>query len=115
MISFQDEEPLEPLGTDVGLDSGGIPSLAREPDRILIQIGGKNLDLWAALPLVECLKEQHRQAISFLACRAPDRPGPDGLGGLLFLQDLRNNLCCQLLPCLAVTKEARHPDQDVVK
>ena len=74
---FLAEKALEPLGRHVSLDGARIEAHPRDGERLVVDVGGEDLDLRRVRERVERLADQHRDRIGFLARRAARYPDPD--------------------------------------
>ena len=109
-----DEEPVEPLGRDVGRVGQGVEPFASRDKRVRVDVGCKNEGFRRVgfSPCVLC--EQHCDRIRFFAGGAARDPHPDLIVGPLSCRERRN----QPLECLErrpIAKEVRDADQQILE
>ena len=85
---------------------------------ILVEVGRVDLDPGPERSVSECLGEHHRERVGLLPGRASRAPDPDRLGvgvGVGVAEDLRHDLCGEVVPRLRVAEERRDVDQNRVE
>jgi hypothetical protein len=112
-----DKEPLEPLRRHISGNIGGIDTLAGLVNRILVQIGGKDVQgkFLRGLDTFHSLLEHDSQGICFLPGGAAWHPGPQGLAIRPFGQERWDDAVAQLFPRSAVAKETRHAEEQFLE
>ena len=91
-----------------------IKRIARSVDRLLIDIGGENLDARRIGQLLGMLEEHHRDRVSFLACRAARDPNAQFVSVLLAREELRH-VCFENGKGVAIAKEMGHADEEIAQ
>ena len=112
-VVFLGEEPAHLFRRHVGANIFGIDARARLVNRILVQVGGKNLqrDFLPRLVLLHRLLEHHRQRIRFLARGATRHPRPQHMTMRAAGDKRGENFFAQLFPASGIAEETRHADQ----
>src|SRR5439155_9900716 len=109
------EVPVAEVGGD-GLEIlGAVASLTGLRDRVLVDVGGVDLDALVERVCAEHFRQRHREAVRLLAAGTPGAPDTDGLRVGLGGQQLREDLGAKVFPRGGVAKEARDVDQDGVE
>ncbi|HVM18894.1 MAG TPA: hypothetical protein VM307_02930 [Egibacteraceae bacterium] len=83
--------------------------------RVVVDIGGVDLDAPPQLIDPHRLREQHCEGVGLLAGRAPGTPNPDRLVVGPLLEQPRHDLVLHVLPRVAVAQKRRDVDQDGVE
>ena len=112
-VVFLGEEPAHLFRRHVGANIFGIDARARLGNRILVQIGGKNLqrDFFPRLELLHHFLEHHRQRISLLAGGTTRHPRPQHMTMRTEGDERGENFFAQLFPASGIAEETRHADQ----
>ena len=109
------EIPLEKLGRH-RLDGFGV--VGRRPclsQRILVDVGGIDLDPLPILGGAEGLGQQHRQAVGLLPGRTTCTPHPDRVIWWSAGQEFGNDVGLEVLPGVGIAEEGGDVDQNGVE
>ncbi|KAF1067959.1 MAG: hypothetical protein GAK45_01524 [Pseudomonas citronellolis] len=97
-------------------DRLGVGAAAADGDGMLVDIGGEDLELALAAPVLHMLGEQHGHRVGLLAGRTTGAPHPHRRYAVgRHLEQSRDDLALQRLEGFAVAEEVGHPDQHVVE
>src|SRR5437867_3644678 len=110
-----DEESLQALRRDVLGDAFGVAAVARELQRLVVDVPGEDLHPRARVVPQNLLSEQDRHRVRFLAGRAAGRPHPEGPVQRCDVHEARDHITGQYGECLWVSEEVRHADEQIAE
>ncbi len=113
MLDFLDEEALQPVFAEVGLDRPRIAPLAGGGERPVVEVAGEDLDARARRLPFPFFEQQDGERIGFLAGGAADRPHANGVVGTAHLEQGRDHRLCELGERHGVAEERSHRNQQV--
>ncbi len=111
---IQGKESAQALRGNVRLDRARIKPVARIGDRLLIHVGGENLDFGRLIDPLGMLAEEDSNRIGFLSGRATGDPDPDLIVGFFAREELRN-VRLERRKRLPVTKKMSHADEQILE
>jgi len=116
-VIFLYKKTFQSLGRHISRDVERIDPLAGFVDRILVQVGGIDLqfEVCRGLNLFQRLLEGNGQRIRLLPGRAACRPGPQYPAVRSLRQQRGENRFPDLFPCLRVAEKAGHADQQFLE
>lgn len=114
-VVFLGEELAQPRWRHIHHDGSRIGAGARHRDRIIVDIGSKQLDIGRFGQRGRMIGQQHRQRIRFLAAGAGRHPYADLLTLRLVAEQLRHHTVFQRLERIAVAEEIGHADQQILE
>ncbi len=94
---------------------GAVAGLPRLGQRLLVDVGGVDLELLAGSLQAQGLGEEHRQRVGLLAAARAGAPDADHLARFFIFHDLGDDLLGQIVPGRPVAKERGDVDQDGVE
>ncbi|MND96153.1 hypothetical protein D3C80_884350 [compost metagenome] len=109
---------LDPLVADIGDDTGRVNAPAPDIQGMLIDIGGKQLQVDLKLFKLDAFEQQHCQGVDFLTGRAGRGPHPQlplVLVKPLLVEKYREHFLGQGLERFTVAEEVGHADQHVLE
>ncbi len=110
------EEGLQPLGRgDVLGDVRGEDPAARDMDRVLVDVGGEDLDRQEAPARDHVLADEDRQRVGLLAAGAAGAPHAQGLTVRLAVDELGERTAGQVGKDIRIAKKCRHADEELVE
>ena len=114
-VIVPDEESLQALRRDVLGDAFGVAAVARELQRLVVDVPGEDLHPRARVLPQNLLSEQDRHRVRFLAGRAAGRPHPEGPVQRCDVHEARDHIAGQYGECLWVPEEVRHADEQIAE
>ncbi len=109
------EETRQALRRDVGSDVGGIDACASGFDRVLGDVGRKDLDLGSALAPFQLFVPHHGDRVRLLAGRAAADPDPEGPARRVSAEKGRKRDLLEGRECLGIPEVIGDADQEVAK
>ena len=91
------EIPLQIFTRNVGDHRLGINAVAAELKRMIVDVGGENLQLQRQFPFAHVFAQQNGDRIGLLAGGASRNPDPHGIVGRLALEQLGDHALLQHL------------------